>query len=534
MQLFEHLTSSQDRGSLRTLMLILCGTGSLSIVALLTLSYPLEKDILFPLADIGSLSHFAPSTATLFGCYMLLLVAFYLSAYWMLRRAASSSEGLSERAAQIIVIFPILAMLILAHLYPITSLDSINQAIQVRVLTVHHANPLLTPAANFSGDPFTTYDDTQNLPSPYGPVSIILSAGPALLAGNNLLALALLEKMMPILFVLGCLRLVWLIASRIAPHRRWQAVFLMGWNPLLLLETAGNGHNDSILLFFVLLAFYLLIAGPRWLTLPALALAALVNSLALIFLPLLVVALWRASPPARRAIILPGSAALALALLVAAIAPFGGLQASGSLLQPFGSYATSLPAMLYGFLQPFYSEPVADMIVKALATCSFGIWYLVMLYRLVRQGRLQPTSDTNTAAAASIILGYEVAFWFFVLAALAFHPWMILWLLPFAALETSLALWVRTTVLATCGLLTPIILIFISNGAVVTGTIDPFTVQLIAVLTLFGPALLVRSLEAIYQRRRLQAALAVKEAELAQLQSRLYHTASSEELTADA
>ncbi len=533
MQLFEHLTSSQNRGSLRTLMLILCGVGSLSIVALLTLSYPLEKDILFPLADIGSLSHYAPGIAVLFGCYMLLLVAFYLSAYWMLRRAASSSEGLSERAAQIIVMFPMLAMLILAHLYPITSLDSINQAVQVRVLTVHQANPLLTPASNFANDPFTTYDDTQNLPSPYGPVSIILSAGPALLAGNNLLALALLEKMMPILFVLGCLRLVWLIASRVAPHRRWQTVFLMGWNPLLLLETAGNGHNDSILLFFVLLALYLLIAGPRWLTLPALALAALVNSLALIFLPLLVVALWRASPPARRAIILPGSAALALALLVAAIAPLGSLEALGSLFQLFGSYAVSLPAILYGFLQPFYSESVADMIVKTLAACSFGVWYLVMLYRLVRRGRLQPTSDTNTAAAF-IICAYEVAFWFFVLAALSFHPWMILWLLPFAALETSLALWVRTTVLATCGLLAPIILIFINNGAVITGAIDPFTVQLIAVLTLFGPALLVRSLEAIYQRRRLQAALAVKEAELAQLQSQLYHTASSEELTADA
>jgi alpha-1,6-mannosyltransferase len=533
-QLFERLTSSQNRGSLRALMLMLCGAGSLGVFALLTLSYPLEQDILFPLADIGSLSHYAPEAATLFGLFMALLVAFYLSAYWMLRRAASSSEGLSERAAQIIVMFPILAMLILAHLYPITSLDSINQAIQVRVLTVHHANPLLTPAASFSNDPFTTYDDAQNLPSPYGPVSILLSAGPALLAGNNLLALALLEKMMPILFALGCLRLVWLIASRIAPHRRWQAVFLMGWNPLLLLETAGNGHNDSILLCFVLLACYFLIAGPRWLTLPALALAALVNSLALIFLPLLVVALWRASPPARRAIIVPGSAALALALLSAAVMPFGGVQALGSLLQPYNSYATSLPAILYGFLQPFYSEPAADLIVKALAACLFGIWYLVMLSRLARRSGPQPTSDRNAATTALVVVGYEVAFGFFVLAALAFHPWMILWLLPFAALETSLTLWARTTVFATCGLLAPIILIFISNGAAITGTLDPFTVQLIAVLALFGPVLLVRSLEAIYQRRRLQAALAVKEAELARLQSQLYQAGSSEELTADA
>lgn len=521
MQLFQNLILSQSRGGLRTLMLILCGAGCLGIFLLLTLSYPLEKDILFPLADMGSLSHYAPGTATLFGLFMLLLIGFYLSACWVLRRAASSTEGLSERAAQVIVIFPILALLILVHLYPITSLDSINQEIQVRVLTAHHANPLLVPAANFPGDPFTTYDDAQNLPSPYGPLWIILSAGPTLLAGNNLLALALLEKMLPILFALACLRLVWLIASRITPHRRWQALFLIGWNPLLLLETAGNGHNDTIALCFVLLAFYVLIAGPRWLTLPALALAALVNSLALIFLPLLIVALWRASPQQRRAVILPGSTAAALALLSAAMLPFGGIQSLGSLLQPFAQYATSLPAMLYGFLQPFYSPPLADMIVKALAASCFGLWYLIMLYRFARRAALQPANEKSIAPAPLITGGYEVAFWFFVLAALAFQPWMILWLVPFAALETGLLPWARTTVLATCGLLTPIVLIFINHGALVTGTIEPFTVQLIAVLTLFAPVLLMRSLEAIYQRRRLQVALAVKEAELAQLQRQL-------------
>jgi len=527
-QLFQHLSRGQEGGQTRTLMLLLCGAGSLGIFLLLTLSYSLEQDVLFPLADIGSLSHYAPDVAALFGLSIALLVAFYLCAYWVIRRAVNAAEGLSERAAQIMVIFPILAMLILAHLFPITSLDSINQDIQVRVLTAHHVNPLLVPASNFSSDPFSTYDDAQNLPSPYGPLWIALSAGPAFLAGNNLLALALLEKMMPILFALGCLRLVWLIASRIAPHRRWQALLLVGWNPLLLLETAGNGHNDSLLLFFVLLAFYLLIAGPRWLSLPALALAALVNSLALVFLPLLAVALWRVTPRQRRAVTLLGSGALALAVLIAALLPFGGTQALGSLMQPFDQYDASLAAILYGFLQPLYTEPLADMTVKALAVACFGTWYLVMLYRLAQRGALQSTADKSITPAALFTAGYEVAFWFFVLAALDFHPWMILWLVPFAGLETRIIPWARTTLMATCGLLAPIILIFISNGAVVSGAIDPFTVQILAILLLFAPVLLMRSWETIYQRRRLLMELAAKEAEVAQLQRQLQHTPGSD------
>jgi hypothetical protein len=533
-QLLDHPILWRSPGALRTVMLILCGAGSLSIFLLFTLTYSLEQNIRYPLADLGSLSDYAPGAAISFGVFMVVLMAFYLSAFWTIRRSASSDEGISERAAQLIVLFPILAMLILAHLYPITSLDSINQAVQIRVFTVHQDNPLLTPAAHYSNDPFTTYDDAQNFPSPYGPLAILLSAGPALLAGNNLLALTLLGKMMPILFVLGSFRIVWLIAAKISPQRRWQALLLFGWNPLLLLETAGNGHNDSIVLFFILLAFYFLILGPRWLALPTLAVGALVNSVALIFLPLLIVALWRSFTRWHRLLIVPGSFALAGALLVAAVYPFGGVLALDALLQPLYQYATSLPGMLYNFLLPFYSQQLANLIVIILASCCFGARYLFKLYRFVQISAAQPASEGHLAPALLMNTAYGVAFWFFVLAAFAFHPWMILWLVPFAALDASLKLWIRTTIFAISGLLAPLALIFINHAASLSGTTGPFTAQLIATLVLFLPVILVRSLETIYQRRRLQAALAVKEAELAQLQSKLYRVESAEELTADA
>lgn len=529
-QRFQYLSFPEAQGQRRTLMLLLCGTGSLGVCLLLVLHYPLEEDVLFPLASIGTLSHFAPNAALLFGLCMALLLVFYLSAYAALRRAANSSEGLSERAAQIIIIFPVLAMLTLAHLYPITSLDGINQDIQIRVLTAHHANPLITPSSVFSSDPFTIYDDRQNLPSPYGPLWALLSAGPALLAGNNLLALVLLEKMAPIVFALGCLRLVWLIATKITPYRRWQALLLIGWNPLVLLETAGNGHNESIALFFVLLSFYSLISSNsrwRWLTLPALALAALVNSTALIFLPLLAVALWRMNPPTRRLVTSLGNSALALLLLVAALLPFGGGRAVHSLLQPLDQFALSLPAMLYGFLQPLYTETLAGTIVRALAIICFGLWYLLILYRLIRRNSLQPVNDKNLSANTLVIAGYEVVFWFFTLAALAFQPWMILWLIPFAALDARLMPWVRATILAAGGLFAPLILIFIAHGALPSGALNLFTVQLIAVLLLFVPVLFARFIEAIYQRRRLVAALAAREAELARLQRELHTTSEA-------
>ncbi len=504
------------------LMLMLCGAGSAALYALLTLRYSLEQHVLFPLATLGSLSGYAPGAALLYALGMLLLMAFYLGAAWATRRAAHSPEGLPERAAQIIFVFPIVAMLILLHLYPITSPASINQAIQARVLTAHHANPYLVPAARFPDDPFTTYDDAQNLPASSGPLWLLLSAVPALPAGNNLLALVLLEKMLSILFVLGSQRLIWAIATRTAPHRRWQALLLLSWNPLLLLEIAGNGHNDSALLCFVLLACYFLLAGPRWLTLPALALAMLVNMLALIFLPCFLIALWRIGPQIRQMLLSLGlGSALALVLLLAALLPFGGLIVLPILFQPFTQYATSLPALLYGLLQPLYGTSLADVLAKGLAGLGYLAVALALLARFIRHTSPRKAESHSLAEAFRSTL-YEGIFWFVILGAVGFMPWMTLWLLPFAALaDASPWPWVRTNTLAICSLLSPLLLIFALNAVLTSGALDAFTIQALAILSLFTPVLLVCGLELLSYRRTLLSTLAAREAELRRLQYQL-------------
>ncbi|HEY7122759.1 MAG TPA: hypothetical protein VH540_02305 [Ktedonobacterales bacterium] len=504
------------------LMLVLCGAGSVGLYALLTLRYSLEQHVLLPLATLGTLSHYAPNSALFYAFSILLLLAFYLCAYWTVRLSAQSSDGLSERSLQIIIVFPIVAMLILLHLYPLTSLASINQAIQARVLTTHHANPYLVPAARFPDDPFTSYDDAQNLPATAGPLWLLLSAIPALLAGNNLLALVLLEKMLPILFALGCQRLVWVIATRVAPHRRWQALLLFSWNPLLLLETAGNGHNDIALLFFVLLACYFLLVGPRSLVLPALALALLMNMLALILLPFFLVALWRSATQPRQTLFSLGvGSGLALVLLLPLLLLFGGLSVVPVLFQPFTHYATSLPAFLDGLLQPLYGTTAADVLAKALAGGSFLVVAVALLERFIRHTSPRRRYEQSFAEVFRTTL-FEGIFWFFVLGAVSFTPWMTLWLMPFAALSTSSPWpWLRANTLALSSLLVPLILIFVLNAALTTGALDDFTIQALAILSLFVPVLLVCGLELFFYRKKLLSTLAAREAELRRLHEQL-------------
>lgn len=66
---------------------------------------------------------------------------------------------------------------------------------------------------------------------------------------------------------------------------RFAALLFYIWNPLLLVEFGGNGHNDAVMLTFVLLAFWLHLLGRWRLAALALGLATMVKLVAILFLP---------------------------------------------------------------------------------------------------------------------------------------------------------------------------------------------------------------------------------------------------------
>src|SRR5207245_9216315 len=115
--------------------------------------------------------------------------------------------------------------------------------------------------------------------------------------------------------------LIALIAQRIVPRQAAAAVVCFGWNPLVLWEISANGHNDVVMMAFVLLALLLLLT-KRWpLAFPALACAVLIKYISLVLLPIFV--LWvlrRQGRPAVRPLAL-GLAAM-LALIVMVYVPF--------------------------------------------------------------------------------------------------------------------------------------------------------------------------------------------------------------------
>ena len=92
---------------------------------------------------------------------------------------------------------------------------------------------------------------------------------------------------------LGSALLIWQILGRVRPERQLLGTLAFLWNPMIIVELAGEGHNDALMVFFVVLALLLTIEGRGSIGLVAMSLGVLVKYLPLLLVPSQVVYLWR-------------------------------------------------------------------------------------------------------------------------------------------------------------------------------------------------------------------------------------------------
>ena len=190
------------------------------------------------------------------------------------------------------------AGLLLLAAYPIGSKDPIGYAFFGKVWGTYHANPYLVAPAAFPDDPWQPFIQVvwAQWPAPYGPLFLWQARLVDGLAGGHLFVAVWLHK----LVATGALVLALLVAARLlkvrAPVERWHALVLLAWNPLLLFESAGTGHNDAVMMLSVLGAAWMLGrdrgAGSLWASAP-LVLGVWYKWYALLFVPAFLIAAYR-------------------------------------------------------------------------------------------------------------------------------------------------------------------------------------------------------------------------------------------------
>lgn len=167
----------------------------------------------------------------------------------------------------------------------VTSPDVYSYIAYARIGIMHGLNPLTTIPQAISTDVIYTYVSWVDQPSAYGPVWTLLTCFFQLITalcqlGNLLLAMLLLLRAWGLLIHVCSVALIWSMAGSlqrltgtVSAEQRMRATLAFAWNPLLLLESCTNAHNDATLLFFLLLALWFLLRAriepdtptlPRW------------------------------------------------------------------------------------------------------------------------------------------------------------------------------------------------------------------------------------------------------------------------------
>ncbi len=230
-------------------------------------------------ADETALSPIEPDGAWGTAYLLAVLASFplYVGGAWLVRRHGAPVIAVAAIAAAI-QLTPLAAPL----LY---STDAYTYWDYGRIGAVHGGNPYVDPPSDWPDDPAYSLMGAQwhDTTSAYGPLWTMTSEGVALAAGDSADRAAWLFKTIA---AVASVALV-LAAAAAAPAGRAFAAAFVGWNPVLALQFAGGGHNDTLMMAFPVAGLALLAVGRRRLGAALWPVGIGIKWLPLIFLPLL-------------------------------------------------------------------------------------------------------------------------------------------------------------------------------------------------------------------------------------------------------
>lgn len=211
---------------------------------------------------IGSIHHDTVNSLEFFGSITLAFLAYGLGMVLVARQR----EGRQQ--------FPVrcciwLATILAGAFYIVTptllSHDTMVYAGYGRLLAVYRVNPYFVPLAVFPHDPLTPLNQWAQSTSAYGPLWILVCGfWGALLKGDATTCVLAFRLFASAANVCN----IWLIGRTLqatgrSPRAVTLGMLVYAWNPLVLLESSLDGHNDVFMILFALLGMLLAVRAER-------------------------------------------------------------------------------------------------------------------------------------------------------------------------------------------------------------------------------------------------------------------------------
>ncbi|MBI3360528.1 MAG: DUF2029 domain-containing protein, partial [Chloroflexi bacterium] len=349
--------------SRRTILLFALGLASLFVYWLgLILPYNVFSLQLKPLLSVAQLTRNNPTAQAAFVVTFAALSGLYYLTWRLCRGPQPSAMWIALLAPLVVV------NLSLLWLYPIDAADIFDNILRGRITAQYGGNPFYQAPNDAPSDPFLTYTAWRRSTSAYGPLWELLAAGTSRMAGDDKLANVIAFKSLGLLFYFGSLALIAGLLRRHTPERALQGVCLFAWNPLVLYETAGNGHNDVVMVFCILSGLYLLSRERHIPAALALTAGATIKFIPILLLPIALATGLRAQRTTRGRIIFGLAALMACAALIVLLyAPFWRGGDPIGLDRRSGMFTASLPAILQARLELSLGAEASQRIVSRAA-----------------------------------------------------------------------------------------------------------------------------------------------------------------------
>ena len=204
-----------------------------------------------PPVDFAKLTHYAwGAAAGLLAAYVLLFAA-------LARVLWFDKQGVNGVDVRWIKGGAALFAITLVFLYPIFAIDMLMYAVRTRLWLLYGANPLLTFPAQFQDPWIGLTGEWATTASGYSPLWEMLAVVPGWFTEPHHFAAHLMGlKGIALAAFLGDVWVLDRVLQQVWPRTRGWRLLYFAWNPLVLLELVGNGHNDAVMLFFLLLSLW--------------------------------------------------------------------------------------------------------------------------------------------------------------------------------------------------------------------------------------------------------------------------------------
>ena len=278
--------------------------------------------------------------------------------------------------------------------------------------------------------------------SPYGPLWTGIEAAAAGVSSDVVTSTRAIKTLVAASSI-GSAVLIWLILGTAAPRLQLAGTLLYAWNPVVVMEFAAEGHNDALMIFFVLLSLFLWTRRRPAAGIVAVALGALVKIAAALPAPLEIVYAWRTYPNRRRLIVavLAGTtAAVATAVVLFAPVWIGAPTFDGLRTHSRPAILPSTQGVLYWYLTRSHSEAASARLISLASSALFIAVLAIAASRVTDKTTLFKACGRVAIAYVLLAPGYWPWYAALPIALLALAPdRMAVWSIVAISLAARLA-----------------------------------------------------------------------------------------------